>query len=144
MLSNGRRTKDNGHPVERYRSIGVITFGSLSLCGKYRSVAVMKRRKNVKEFTQIGNVISNVLQSYRHEADEGLAQIWNLWDRAVGENIAKNTRPEAFKGKLLLVNVTSSAWAHELQFLKSDIIAKVNEVLGKALVEEIKFKVGPV
>ena len=104
----------------------------------------MKRRKNVKEFTQIGNVISNVLQSYRHEADEGLAQIWNLWDRAVGENIAKNARPEAFKGKLLLVNVTSSAWAHELQFLKSDIIAKVNEVLGKALVEEIKFKVGPV
>ncbi|MBC8432817.1 MAG: DUF721 domain-containing protein [Desulfobacterales bacterium] len=104
----------------------------------------MKRRKNVKEFTQIGNVIGNVLRSYRHEADEGLAQIWNLWDRAVGENIAKNARPEAFKGKLLLVNVTSSAWAHELQFLKSDIIAKVNEVLGKVLVEEIKFKVGPV
>jgi len=104
----------------------------------------MKRRKNVKEFTQIGNVISNVLRSYRHEADEGLAQIWNLWDRAVGENIAKNARPEAFKGKLLLVHVTSSAWAHELQFLKSDIIAKVNEVLGKTLVEEIKFKVGPV
>ncbi len=104
----------------------------------------MKRRKNVKEFTQIGNVISNVLQSYRCEADESLAQIWNLWDRAVGKNIAQNARPEAFKGKLLLVNVTNSAWAHELQFLKSDIIVKVNEVLGKVLVEEIKFKIGPV
>lgn len=104
----------------------------------------MKRRKNVKEFTHIGNIISNVLRSYRHEADEGLVQIWDLWDRAVGENIAKNARPEAFKGKLLLVNVTSSAWAHELQFLKKDIIAKVNQAMGKALVEEIKFKIGPV
>ena len=104
----------------------------------------MKRRKNVKEFTRIGNIISNVLRSYRHEADEGLTQIWDFWDRAVGENIAKNAQPEAFKGKLLLVNVTSSAWAHELQFLKSDIIAKVNQALGKTLVEEIKFKIGPV
>ena len=63
---------------------------------------------------------------------------------AVGEVIARNARPGAFKGKLLLVNVTSSTWAHQLQFLKKDIIKKVNDALGKELVEEIKFKIGPV
>jgi len=103
----------------------------------------MKRKKN-KELTPIGKVISNVLKSYRRESDEDLVQIWSLWDGAVGEAIAKNARPEAFKGSLLLVNVISSTWAHQLQFLKKDIIEKVNKALGKALVEDIKFKIGPV
>lgn len=92
----------------------------------------------------IGNVIRNVLGSYRQESDEDLVRIWSLWDNAVGEVIAGNARPEAFKGKLLLVNVTSSTWAHQLQFLKKDIIAKVNQALGKALVEDIRFKIGPI
>ena len=102
----------------------------------------MKKRKN--EVVHIGSVINKVLKTHRHEFDEDLAQVWSLWDRAVGEAIAKNTRPAAFKGKLLLVNVVSSTWMHELQFLKKDIIKKINEALGKALVEEIKFKIGPV
>jgi predicted nucleic acid-binding Zn ribbon protein len=103
----------------------------------------MKRRKS-KESTPIGSVISNVLKSYRRESDEDMVRIWSLWDDAVGEAIAQNARPEAFKGNLLLVNVISSTWAHQLQFLKKDIIIKVNKALGKALVEDIKFKIGPV
>ena len=102
----------------------------------------MKKRKS--EVVHIGSVINKVLKTHRHEFDEDLAQVWNLWDRAVGEAVAKNARPAAFKGKLLLVNVVSSTWMNELQFLKKDIIKKINEALGKALVEEIKFKIGPV
>ena len=102
----------------------------------------MKKRKN--EVVHIGSVINKVLKTHRSEFDEDLTQVWSLWDSAVGEAIAKNTRPAAFKGKLLLVNVISSTWMHELQFFKKDIIKKINEALGKALVEEIKFKIGPV
>jgi predicted nucleic acid-binding Zn ribbon protein len=102
----------------------------------------MKKRK--KEIVHIGSVINKVLKTQRHEFDEDLTQIWNLWDSAVGEAIAKNARPAAFKGKLLLVHVVSSTWVHELKFLKKDIIKKINEAFGKTLVEEIKFKIGPV
>jgi predicted nucleic acid-binding Zn ribbon protein len=42
------------------------------------------------------------------------------------------------------VNVTSSTWMHQLQFLKKDIIKQINHALGKELVEEIKFKIGPI
>ena len=100
--------------------------------------------KNIKEFAHIGSIISKVLKTCRYESDEELTQVWSLWDSIVGEAIAENARPAAFKGKLLLVHVTSSAWIHQLQFLKKDIIAKVNDALGKELVEEIKFKIGPV
>ena len=102
----------------------------------------MKKRKS--EVVHIGSVINKVLKTHRHEFDEDLAQVWSLWDSAVGEAIAKNTRPAAIKGKLLLVNVVSSTWMHELKFFKKDIIKKINEALGKSLVEEIKFKIGPV
>ena len=102
----------------------------------------MKKRKN--EIVHIGSVINKVLKTHRHEFDEDLAQVWSLWDSAVGEAIATNTRPAAIKGKLLLVNVVSSTWMHELKFFKKDIIKKINDALGNELVEEIKFKIGPV
>ena len=104
----------------------------------------MKKTNNIEEFEHIGNIIGNVLKACRNDFDENLAQVWGLWDRAVGDSIAKNARPEAFKGKLLLVNVTSSPWMHQLQFLKKDIITQINHALGKELVEDIKFKIGPI
>lgn len=104
----------------------------------------MKKRENVEEFEHIGNIIGNVLKTCRNDFDENLAQVWGLWDRAVGDGIAQNARPAAFKGNLLLVNVISSTWMHQLQFLKNDIIKQLNQALGKELVKEIKFKIGPV
>ena len=100
------------------------------------------KRKNSKEFVRISGIVNKVLQTCRKESDEGLTHVWSLWDRAVGEVIAENARPAAFKGKLLLVHVASSSWMHQLQFMKKDIIEKVNDALEEPLVEEIKFKIG--
>jgi len=41
------------------------------------------------------------------------------------------------------VHVISSTWIHQLQFLKNDLMAKINAALGKPLIQEIKFKIGP-
>jgi predicted nucleic acid-binding Zn ribbon protein len=58
--------------------------------------------------------------------------------------IAQNARPAAFKGRILLVHVTSSTWVHQLQFLKVEMIDKLNDALGKALIDDLKFKIGTV
>jgi predicted nucleic acid-binding Zn ribbon protein len=102
-----------------------------------------KSNKN-REFVHIGDIINSVLKTCRHDSDEELSRVWSLWESAVGDIIAKNTKPEAFKGKLLLVHVNSTPWMHQLQFLKKDIINKVNQALGKELVQDIKFKIGPI
>jgi predicted nucleic acid-binding Zn ribbon protein len=101
------------------------------------------KRKNLNGPLPIGNIIPKVLRSYRLGTDEELSQIWDLWEHVVGKAISENARPAAFKGKLLLVHATSSTWIQQLQFLKKDMIKKINEALGKNLVEEIKFKIGP-
>jgi predicted nucleic acid-binding Zn ribbon protein len=105
---------------------------------------LMKDEPKRSGFVHIGNIVKDVIEQYRFEPDLALKDVWQLWDQAVGEIIAQNARPAAFKGKLLIVHVNSSAWIHQLQFLKQDLISKLNAALGKPLVEEIKFKIGTV
>ncbi|MDM8535805.1 DUF721 domain-containing protein [Desulfobacterales bacterium HSG17] len=97
---------------------------------------------NKKEFEHIGNIIEKTLKSYRKKTDGELVRIWEIWDNTVGPAIFENARPAAFKGKLLIINVSSSTWIHALQFQKDIIIDKVNNALGKKLVKDIQFKVG--
>jgi predicted nucleic acid-binding Zn ribbon protein len=105
---------------------------------------IMTDEPKRSDFVHIGNIINDVIKQYRCEPDFALKAVWQFWDQAAGETIAQNARPAAFKGKLLIVHVISSAWIHQLQFLKNDLISKLNASLGKPLVEEIKFKIGPV
>ena len=100
-------------------------------------------KKKTEPIESLGSVIDKILQSGIRQQDAPLLQVFELWERAVGEIIAENARPAAFKGKILLVHVNSSPWLHQLGFLKKDIIDKINRELGQDLVDEIKFKIGP-
>ena len=102
-----------------------------------------KTKKSQKEFITLGSIIKNVIQKYRYESDADMAEIWSLWNEAVGDAIAANAQPAAFNKDLLIVHVTSSPWLQQLQFLKKEIQEKINAIMGKALVKEIKFKIGP-
>ncbi len=104
----------------------------------------MKTKKAKAEFEHIGSIIDVVLKTYRREPDGELIRVWNVWDGTVGEGISKNAKPAAFKGRILLIYVTSSTWVHQLQFLKKEMIARLNDALGKALIDDLKFKIGPV
>ena len=100
--------------------------------------------KENRSFVHIGDVLRKMLKNRRLETDTSLIQVWDVWEEAVGEVIAENTRPAAFKGNLLIVNATSSSWLQQLRFLKPEIIQKLNHFLGNVPVRDIKFKVGPV
>jgi len=104
---------------------------------------VMKQKKN-KHFSHIGALVGDILNTCRtSRPDHEMTRIWDLWDETMGAAIAENARPAAFKDQLLIVHVISSPWMQQLQFLKKDIIQKLNSALGKNLVREIKFKIGP-
>ena len=100
--------------------------------------------KGKRSFVQLGSVIRDMLKHHRLETDTSLIRVWDIWEEAVGEVIAANTRPAAFKENLLIVNATSSSWLQQLRFLKPEIIQKINHALGDVPVKDIKFKIGPV
>ena len=101
-----------------------------------------KRSKN-SQALHIGSILPDVVGSCRREKDTGMTAVWDVWEQAVGAPIAENTRPAAFKGRLLLVHVSSSVWLHQLQFMKPELIEKINSACGEKLVEELSFKIGP-
>ena len=101
-----------------------------------------EKNKAKSGFARIDKVLDQVLRAYRQRPDMALQQIWMQWDQTVGEKIAANAQPSAFKGSMLIVNVSSSVWLHQLQFEKADIIGKLNQAFGKQLVDDIRFKVG--
>ena len=103
-----------------------------------------RSRKENRDFVPIGRVIRDVLNQSRMQTDASLIGVWDIWERAVGQAIATNTQPAAFKGDLLIVHATSSSWLQQLRFLKKEIISNVNQHLGQTKVKDIKFKIGPV
>jgi len=104
-------------------------------------MSYLKRRN--KEIVHIKSVLRKMLHRPTGPSSADLTRIWELWDQAVGPVISANTRPAAFKGNLLLVHAASSTWLHQLQFMKEDILRKVNKTLGEGTVTDIKFKIGP-
>lgn len=108
---------------------------------RYPSPEDRKSRQG-PEWAPIGNVLNQVMRQYRRDGDVELLSLWKVWPDAVGETIAENTKPFAFRSGRLTVHVSSSPWMHQLQFLKKDIIAKTNQLLGRPLITDIKFKIG--
>jgi hypothetical protein len=66
-----------------------------------------------------------------------------LWPVVVGEGIAEATRAERFRDGILFVITRSSVWTQELTFFKEEAVRALNERLGRPLVRDIRFKVGP-
>jgi predicted nucleic acid-binding Zn ribbon protein len=100
------------------------------------------RRPKNREFTPIGTLIDQIRRGFRLERGVDPSLLWERWNSIVGPAIADNAQPAVFKGKLLVVHVSSSTWLQQLQFLKADLIEKINTTFGHVLIEDIKFKIG--
>ena len=101
------------------------------------------KREPLKKCAHISGILAELLNKHRRESGREMARICELWADIVGVAIAKNAQPVAFQKRLLCVNVTSSVWIQQLQFLKGDILSRMREVSGDVLVDDIKFRIGP-
>lgn len=101
----------------------------------------MKQKKS-NDFVHIGSIINDVLASEKNESNKDILMVYQIWRSIVGDLIAENAVPAAFKKNLLTVHVESSVWLHQLQFLKINIIKKINAAIKKDLIKDIKFIVG--
>lgn len=100
-------------------------------------------RKN-KGFSAIGDVLDKVVPHHRPKMDQTMIQIWEIWESAVGVDVAAHARPAAFKGDLLLVHVSNSSMLHHMRFMEKEMIRKLNQAIGSQQVRALTFKIGPV
>jgi len=105
---------------------------------------MQKKRLPNKTFTPIGRVLESILEQCRSSSGGGILHLAHVWEKVVGPPISDNAKPYAVKGSLLLVHVSSSVWLHQLQFLRAELLEKLNHGLKNERIAEIKFKIGPV
>ncbi|MGD8243355.1 MAG: DUF721 domain-containing protein [Desulfobacterales bacterium] len=100
-------------------------------------------KKKEAGLTPIKGILNQVLRDCRGNIHQDPDLLGQVWDRAVGATIASNAQPAAFKQRLLVVHVSSSVWLQELFFQKSALIERVNAAAGREILEDIRFKIGP-
>lgn len=69
-------------------------------------------------------------------------RIWARWEKIAGKTIAAHARPARMQRQTLIVRVDHSSWMQELNLLKPQIMAKIEEELPDAAPKKIRFEMG--
>lgn len=115
---------------------------------KYLQKRTFDKRKVVGE-TYVANQVvslSNALQQWVSIGSRpqklAEAQLRIDWEKIVGSQIAAHTRIRNIDRGKLYLSVDQSSWRHQLFYLKSEIIEKINQHVKHSLVREIIFTGG--
>ncbi len=100
-----------------------------------------RRKKSRPE--ALGRVLAPLLRRVEAAFPDAGHRVWEVWEEAVGAEIARRARPLAFRRGTLVLGVTSSAWMHQLAFLRAEIADRVNAALGERLVRSVRLRAAP-
>lgn len=93
---------------------------------------------------RIGQTVRSLLDRWLSEEELRVYSVCAQWERVVGTQLAERSEPGEFRNGVLLVRTSSGVWAQELQFLKHDILQRLNALVGVPLVRDLLFRQGPV
>ncbi len=92
-----------------------------------------------KEPEKIGNLILDSIAKMgltaRLEKQSAIVD----WPKIVGDVVAAESEAVRIDGDILVVKVHRAAWRQQLVFLKSEILSKLDEKIGKDLIKDIRF-----
>jgi len=93
------------------------------------------------EPTTAAGAIASALRFYGISDEIRGQRVLTEWAELVGAKIAQRTRPDGVTDRVLWVEVATSAWLHELNLLKPQLLKGLTERLGQPrLFDEIRFK----
>ena len=95
----------------------------------------------MKSPTSIGSILPKVLENLGIKKGVEAHKSLVFWDKVVGKQIAKHTKPISVRKGTLFVKVEGSVWANELSLLKKKIINKLNKLMGYESIKDIVFKI---
>ena len=90
-------------------------------------------------FEPLGAGLHSLLAEWLENPEARQIVLQRTWERAVGEAVSKKTKPLSFDDGVLSVEVADSSWAPELKKMSAELIAKINQALGKTWVRRIAW-----
>ena len=93
------------------------------------------------ETTPAASAIAAALRMHGIADEIRANRILTEWTELVGPKIAQRTRPEGVRERVLWVEVATSAWLHELNLLRPQLVKGLLDRLGEPrLFDEVRFK----
>jgi predicted nucleic acid-binding Zn ribbon protein len=85
-----------------------------------------------------GKFLGGMLRQLKRP-EAAVAWLSGVWPSVVGKTLARHTRPVRCHKGCLEVDAEGKAWQKQLEAMKSEFCAQVNNAWGSALVREVKF-----
>ena len=104
----------------------------------------MRRRARQAKPEILGEIIHKILKKRNIPHASTDRYLLNVWRRAVGPQIAAQTYPDKLKRGSLFVRVSAPALLHQLQFMKEEILGRINELSGREEVRHLFLTIGEI
>lgn len=88
----------------------------------------------------IRTLLQEVLEELQIEKPILEARAVKAWGSVLGRSVAEVTDQLYFKNGILYVRLRSSVVRNEMQMLKTQLIPRLNEYIGKDIVKDVIFK----
>ena len=100
------------------------------------------RRERSDRPEQLASILSRLAADRPLAAGIALGELGRRWADVVGERLSEECVPVGLDGGLLLVRVSSGAWAAQVRFLADEVRRRANGVLGADRVRGVRVTVG--
>ncbi|MEO9330259.1 DUF721 family protein [Gordonia sp. B21] len=86
-----------------------------------------------------GRLVSNIAKERGWQEKIGEGTVFGMWEQIVGADIAAHAKPIALRDNILHVQAESTAWATQLRYVQSQIIAKIARAVGDGTVKQLRI-----
>jgi len=87
----------------------------------------------------VRNIIGDLCRSWGIEKKLQEQTAITMWPGVVGDRIAQESHPLYVNGGKLFLYVEKAVWRNELNFMKREIIQKLNQSVGTDVIRDIVF-----
>lgn len=91
----------------------------------------------------LGSLLSGAAGRFGVDDAGAVGTVWRKWLDLVGPDVAAHCEPTSLRAGVLRVRADSPVWAHEVGYLSEEIKGRVNRLLGRDAVREVRIWSGP-
>ncbi|GAA2578725.1 DciA family protein [Winogradskya consettensis] len=86
-----------------------------------------------------GSVLANIMKQRGWQKPAAEATVFGAWEKVVGEDIAKHSRPLKLEDGVLEIEAESTAWATQLRLLTARLLKSIAAEVGHNVVKRLNI-----
>lgn len=96
------------------------------------------RRKS--EPTAVSDILGQLFKGNKWASQLRRYHLFSHWEKIVGPEVARQSRPEIWRGNILTVSVSNSSWLTELRMREPEIVENIEEAYPDLKIRRIQWR----